>query len=70
MHDLVARASRTEVPQPLRYLVDDVARTFGRVRIGAAEAFLRSDDEAALETLMRDPRAPPCGCAGSHRPSS
>lgn len=57
VHDLVARASRTEVPQPLRYLVDDVARTFGRVRIGAAEAFLRSDDEAALETLMRDPRS-------------
>ena len=57
VHELVARASRTEVPQPLRYLVDDVARTFGKVRIGTVEAFLRSDDEAALEALVRDPRA-------------
>lgn len=57
VHDAIARASRTEVPQPLRYLVDDVARTHGTVRIGTAESFLRSDDETALATLIHDPRA-------------
>lgn len=57
VHELVERAARTAVPQPLRYLVDDVARTFGTVRLGVAESFVRSDDEAALAALVNDPRA-------------
>jgi hypothetical protein len=57
VHEAITRAARTEMPQPLRYLVDDVARTFGTVRVGTAEAFLRSDDEVALAALMHDPRA-------------
>ena len=56
VHEVIARASRTEVPQPLEYLIDDVARTFGTVRVGSAEAFLRSDDESALTALVHDPR--------------
>ena len=47
------------MPQALSYLVDDVARRFGTLRVGAAEAFLRSDDEAALAALVHDPRAAP-----------
>jgi hypothetical protein len=57
VHETIGRAAKTEVPQPLRYLVDDVARTFGRVRVGAVESFLRSDDEAALTELLHEPRA-------------
>ncbi|CAA9367765.1 MAG: Putative DNA-binding protein [uncultured Nocardioidaceae bacterium] len=57
VHEAIGRAAGTEVPQPLRYLVDDVARTFGRVRVGTVESFLRSDDEAALTELAHDPRA-------------
>jgi hypothetical protein len=57
VHDLLGRASATAVPQPLSYLVDDVARTFGTVRLGAASAFLRSDDETALAALAHDPAA-------------
>jgi hypothetical protein len=56
VHELIERAARTDVPQPLRYLVDDVARTFGTVRLGVAESFVRSDDEAALAALVHDPR--------------
>jgi hypothetical protein len=56
VHEVIVRAARTDVPQPLKYLIDDVARTFGTVRVGAAEAFLRSDDEAALAALVHDPR--------------
>jgi hypothetical protein len=55
--ETITRAARTEMPQPLRFLVDDVARTFGTVRVGAASAFLRSDDEAALAALVHDPGA-------------
>lgn len=57
IHDFLTRTSRTPVPQPLTYLVDDVVRTFGTVRIGRAEAFLRSDDESALTELMMLPQA-------------
>ncbi|WP_395659521.1 helicase-associated domain-containing protein [Nocardioides sp.] len=57
VHELVGSASRTPVPQPLTYLVDDIARTYGTVRVGHAEAFLRSDDEAALTELLHHPRA-------------
>ena len=57
VHAFLAAVSRTPVPQPLTYLVDDAARTFGSVRVGHAEAFLRADDEAALTELMHHPRS-------------
>lgn len=61
VHDFVGSVSRTPVPQPLTYLVDDVARTFGTVRVGQAEAFLRADDEAALTELLHHPKASTLG---------
>ncbi len=50
--EFLAASSRTPVPQALDYLVDDVARRFGTLRLGVAESFLRSDDETALTELM------------------
>ena len=44
------------MPQALTYLVDDVSRRFGTIRVGAAESFLRSDDETALTELVHHPR--------------
>jgi hypothetical protein len=61
VHDFVASVSRTPVPQPLTYLVDDAARTFGTVRVGHAEAFLRADDEAALTEILHHPKAASLG---------
>lgn len=61
VHEFLASVSRTEVPQPLTYLVDDVARTFGTLRVGHAESFLRSDDETALAELLHHPRAASLG---------
>jgi hypothetical protein len=52
VHDFLAALSRTPVPQPLRYLVDDTARSFGSIRIGPARAFVRAQDEAALAGLL------------------
>lgn len=57
VRDFLTSVSQTPVPQPLEFLVDDVARTFGSVRVGHAEAFLRAGDEAALAALVHDPRA-------------
>ncbi|NYG60049.1 hypothetical protein BJ980_002972 [Nocardioides daedukensis] len=53
LHEFLSSVSRTEVPQPLTYLVDDTARTFGTLRVGYAEAFIRTDDAAELEALLR-----------------
>lgn len=57
IHTFLAETSRTPVPQPLTYLVDDVVRTFGTVRVGHAESFLRADDEQALTELLHHPQA-------------
>jgi hypothetical protein len=55
--ELLSRHSRTTVPQPLTYLVEDVARRHGRIRVGAAAAFVRCDDEATLGELLTDRRS-------------
>ncbi|MGK5730302.1 helicase-associated domain-containing protein [Streptomyces sp. URMC 124] len=49
--------SRTPVPQPLAYLVDDVARRHGHLRVGAASSYLRCDDEAMLAEILADRRS-------------
>ena len=44
--------SSTPVPQPLSYLIDDVARRHGLLRVGTANAYVRCDDPAVLDELM------------------
>jgi len=56
---LLERHSATPVPQPLRYLVADVARRHGRIRVGTASAYVRCDDPAVLDEVMADRRAAP-----------
>jgi hypothetical protein len=56
LHDFLARASRTPVPQALGYLVDDVARQHGRLRVGAIESYVRSDDHGLLSQVLGDRR--------------
>ncbi|MEO5654189.1 MAG: helicase-associated domain-containing protein [Marmoricola sp.] len=57
VHEFVAETSRTPVPQSLSYLIDDVSRRFGTLRVGHADSFLRSDDETALTELLHAPGA-------------
>ncbi|MGZ5404083.1 MAG: helicase-associated domain-containing protein [Nocardioides sp.] len=61
IHEFLDSVAATDVPQPLRYLVDDTARTFGTIRVGHAEAFLRADDETALTELLHHPKAAALG---------
>ncbi|RFU19437.1 helicase C-terminal domain-containing protein [Geodermatophilus marinus] len=56
LHEFLARASRTPVPQALDYLVDDVARQHGRLRVGAIESYVRSDDHGLLSQVLGDRR--------------
>ncbi|MFJ9908616.1 helicase-associated domain-containing protein [Streptomyces sp. NPDC101152] len=57
LHAFLAAHSRTPVPQPLAYLIDDVARRHGHLRVGAASAYVRCDDDALLNEIMADRRA-------------
>ncbi len=57
IHAFLAAHSRTPVPQPLSYLVDDVARRHGRLRVGAASSYVRCDDDALLTEILADKRS-------------
>ncbi|MGC9541728.1 helicase-associated domain-containing protein [Streptomyces sp. UG1] len=57
LHAFLAEHSRTPVPQPLAYLIDDVARKHGHLRVGAASAYVRCDDDAVLNEILADKRA-------------
>ncbi|WP_433368432.1 helicase-associated domain-containing protein [Streptosporangium sp. CA-115845] len=56
---MLERHSTTPVPQPLSYLVTDVARRHGRMRVGTASAYVRCDDSSLLDEVMADKRAIP-----------
>ena len=45
------------MPQALDYLVDDVARQHGRLRVGSIESYVRSDDHGLLSQVLNDRRA-------------
>lgn len=49
--------SRTPVPQPLSYLIDDVARRHGHLRVGAASSYVRCDDDGMLNEILADKRS-------------
>ncbi|MFF8637222.1 helicase-associated domain-containing protein [Streptomyces pilosus] len=61
LHAFLTAHSRTPVPQPLAYLIDDVARRHGHLRVGAASAYVRCDDDAMLGEILADRRAAALG---------
>lgn len=59
--DWLTGHSSTGVPQPLEYLVGDVARRHGRIRVGTVGSWLATDDEAVIAQLLGRPEAPGLG---------
>jgi hypothetical protein len=57
LQELFRSRSRTPVPQSLTYLIDDVARRHGRLRVGSSTSYLRCDDEALLTEVMASKKA-------------
>lgn len=55
LHALFERHSKTPVPQGLTYLVDDVARRHGQLRVGMASAFVRCEDPTLLAQAIAAP---------------
>ena len=57
VHDWLGRHSATAVPQALAYLVDDVGRQHGSIRVGPAAAVLKLEDAAQAAALLKHPQA-------------
>lgn len=57
LHAFFAKHSRTPVPQGLTYLIDDVARRHGQLRIGMASSFIRCEDPSLLTQALALPGA-------------
>jgi hypothetical protein len=57
LHAFFTGHSRTPVPQGLTYMIDDVARRHGRLRIGMAASFVRCEDPALLAQAVSTPAA-------------
>ena len=55
LHALFAKHSKTPVPQGLTYLIDDVARRHGQLRVGMAASFVRCEDAALLAQAVAAP---------------
>jgi hypothetical protein len=49
--------STTGVPQPLAYLIDDVGRHHGSIRVGPAGCYMRMADQAQAAALLAHPAA-------------
>ncbi|MFT4044880.1 MAG: helicase-associated domain-containing protein, partial [Gordonia sp. (in: high G+C Gram-positive bacteria)] len=49
--------SRTPVPQSLTYLIEDVARKHGQLRVGIASAFIRCEDPTMLAAVLKSEAA-------------
>lgn len=57
LHALFATHSKTPVPQGLTYLIDDVARRHGQLRVGMATSFVRCEGPALLAQAVATPGA-------------
>ncbi|MGV0603033.1 helicase-associated domain-containing protein [Mycolicibacterium sp. XJ1904] len=55
LHAFFKRHSKTPVPQGLTYLIDDVARRHGQLRVGMAASFVRCEDAALLAQAVGAP---------------
>ena len=49
------KSSKTPVPQGLTYLINDIARRHGQLRVGVAAAFVRCEDPALLAQAVAAP---------------
>ena len=61
LHSLFNKHSKTPVPQGLTYLIDDVARRHGQLRIGMAASFVRCEDPTLLAQAVAAPAAQALG---------
>ena len=52
--DFLRKTSKTPLPQPLEYLISDVAKRHGKLRAGVAHSYLRCEDEGVIAQILHD----------------
>ncbi len=53
------KISKTPMPQPLEYLITDVAKRHGKLRVGSTASYLRCEDEGLIQEIIHDKRLEP-----------
>ena len=56
IRNFLSKTSKTPMPQPLEYLISDVAKKHGRLKVGYANTYLRCEDEVAINQILKDKR--------------
>jgi hypothetical protein len=52
----LSKTSKTPMPQPLEYLIADVAKKHGKLRVGNTTSFIRCEDSALITQILSDKR--------------
>lgn len=50
----LVKTSKTPMPQPLEYLILDVAKKHGKLRVGNTSSFIRCEDTTLISQIMND----------------
>ena len=52
--EFLRKTSKTAMPQPLEYLITDVAKRHGRLRVGNTGAYIRCEDSSIITQILND----------------
>lgn len=56
IREFLRKTSKTPIPQPLDYLISDVSKRHGRLRVGNISAYIRCEDQSLLTQILNDKR--------------
>ncbi len=56
IREFLRKTSKTPIPQPLDYLISDVSKRHGRIRVGNTSAYIRCEDQNILTQILNDKR--------------
>ncbi|MDO8645472.1 MAG: helicase-associated domain-containing protein [Candidatus Planktophila sp.] len=54
IRSFLKKTSKTPMPQPLEYLITDVAKKHGKLRVGNTSSFIRCEDTSLISQIMLD----------------
>ena len=55
------KASKTPVPQPMEYMIGDISKKHGKLRVGNASSFIRCEDTALITQILKDKKVEALG---------
>jgi hypothetical protein len=55
------KSSKTPVPQPLEYLIGDISKKHGKLRVGNVSSFIRCEDTALITQIIKDKKVDALG---------